>query len=100
MSEDLHAKDPQPLLDKQDLSSSYYYVHNYGNFIKLVNTALADCLSDLKNQPGTGGLLANVQPPFLDFDPITNRVILHADILWYDEVIPRRRNVSPIEIYF
>ena len=47
-----------------------------------------------------GGALANVQPPFLDFDPITNRVILHADILWFDEVIPRRRNVNPIEIYF
>jgi len=99
-SEDLWAKPPQPPLDKQDLSSSYYYVHNYGHFINLVNIALADCLTDLKNQPGTGGSLANVQPPFLDFDPITNRVILHADILWYDQVIPRRRNVSPILIYF
>ena len=47
-----------------------------------------------------GGALANVQPPFLDFDPITNRVILHADILWFDDVIPRRRNVAPIGIYF
>ena len=27
-------------------------------------------------------------------------MILHADILWYDQVIPRRRHVSPILIYF
>ena len=64
----------------------------------MVNTALANSMSDLKNQPGAG-ILAGVQPPFLDFDPITNRVILHADILWFDEVIPRRRNVAPIKIY-
>ena len=31
-SEDLHAKDPQPPLDTQDLLSSYCYVHNYGQF--------------------------------------------------------------------
>ena len=32
-SEDLHAQDPLPPLDKQDLSSSYYYVHNYGHLL-------------------------------------------------------------------
>ena len=88
--EDLVAPDPMPPLDKQDISSSYYYVHNYGHVITMVNTALANSMSDLKNQPGAG-ILAEVQPPFLDFDPITNRVILHADILWYEEVIPKRR---------
>ena len=99
-AEDFFAPEPLPPLDKQDISSSYYYVHNYGHFINMVNTALANSMSDLKNQPGVGGALANVQPPFLDFDPITNRVILHADIVWFDEVIPRRRNVAPIKIFF
>ena len=56
-------------------------------------------MRDVKNQPGAG-ILAGDQPPFLDFDPITNRVILHDDILWFDKVLPRRRNIHPIEIYF
>ena len=49
---DLWAQPPQPPLDKQDLSGSYYYVHNYGHFINLVNKARADCLTDLKTNLG------------------------------------------------
>ena len=99
--EDLVAPDPLPPLDKQDISSSFYYVHNYGHFITMVNTALLGCMNDLRFAVGgPGTVLDTVQPPFLDFDPITNRVILHADILWFDEVIPIKRNVNPIEIYF
>ena len=102
--EDLVAPDPLPPLDKQDISSSFYYVHNYGHFITMVNTALLGCMNDLRFATGggsaAGSLLDGVQPPFLDFDPITNRVILHADILWFDEVIPIQSNVNPIEIYF
>ena len=47
-SEDLRAKPPQPPLDKQDLSSSYYYVHNYGHFITMVYTALANCMGSFQ----------------------------------------------------
>ena len=100
-AEDFLAPEPLPPLDKQDISSSYYYVHNYGHFINMVNTALLGCMNDLRFAVGgPTTVLDTVQPPFLDFDPITNRVILHADILWFDEVIPIKRNVNPIEIYF
>lgn len=64
-SEDLWAQPPQPPLDKQDLSSSYYYVHNYGHFINLVNTALADCLNDIKKPTWDGRLTGKCSTTFL-----------------------------------
>ena len=51
-AEDFFAPEPLPPLDKQDISSSYYYVHNYGHFINMVNTALANSMSDLKTNLG------------------------------------------------
>ena len=69
--EDLVAPDPLPPLDKQDISSSFYYVHNYGHFITMVNTTLLGCMNDLRFAVGgPGTVLDTVQPPFLDFDPI------------------------------
>ena len=65
-----------------DLSGTYYHVHNYVHFINLVNKALAVALSNLKrvmpqNNQGVS-LIELAAAPYLDFDPTTNRVILHA----------------------
>jgi len=63
----------------QDLSGTYYHVHNYVHFINLVNKALAVALSNLKrvmpqNNQGVS-LIELAAAPYLDFDPTTNRVI-------------------------
>ena len=74
----------------QDLSGTYYHVHNYVHFINLVNKALAVALSTLKrvmpqNNQGVS-LIELAAAPYLDFDPTTNRVILHAHQFLLDEV--------------
>jgi hypothetical protein len=38
--------------------------------------------------------------PYLDFDPITNRVALHADRTFYDETWAALSGVQTIKIYF
>ncbi|MFM7986817.1 MAG: hypothetical protein ACKPKO_46640, partial [Candidatus Fonsibacter sp.] len=38
--EDSTAPLPEPPINKQDLTSNYYYVYNYNHFIGMLNTAL------------------------------------------------------------
>ena len=75
---------PIPRGGGQDLSGTYYHVHNYVHFINIVNNALAVALSKLKRsmpQDKQGASLIDLAvAPYLDFDPTTNRVLLHAHI--------------------
>ncbi|MFM7987358.1 MAG: hypothetical protein ACKPKO_49400, partial [Candidatus Fonsibacter sp.] len=74
----------------QDLSGTYYHVYNYIHFIKLINKAFNVALSSLKgampkhNQGVT--IIDAAVAPYSDFDPTTNRVILHAHQFFFDEV--------------
>ena len=92
---------PVPPLLEQDISSTYYYVYNYGTFIAMVNTAFQTAFMDLRLQiPEAFDQLGLTMPPFLDFDTSTNRVVLYADQIFYDEFFTKIAKTNPIEIYF
>ncbi|MFM7985138.1 MAG: phage minor capsid protein, partial [Candidatus Fonsibacter sp.] len=87
----------------QDLSGTYYHVHNYTHFINLINKALDSALSNLisympQNDQGAT-ILDYAVAPYLDFDPTTNRVILHAQQFYFDEMGPVVRGGYIIKIY-
>ena len=99
--EDLTAPTPAPPISKQDLSSTYYYIYNYGNFINMVNTALQTAFATLRAfNPGVFENPSVCVAPYLDFDSTTNRVILHAEQTRYDETYTSIANAALIKIYF
>jgi len=94
---------PPPPTVKQDFSSKYYYIYNYRHFIDMINTALNTSFANLRDAlPKIGGVspLDATVAPYLDFDPLTNRVILHADQTFYDETWAALTGVPTIRIYF
>ena len=85
------------------MSSKYYYIYNYKHFIDLINKALKEAFRRLTvSMPTITGIsvLDATVAPYLDFDPLTNRVILHADQVFYDESWAGLSAVNVIGIYF
>ena len=101
--EDSTAPLPEPPINKQDLTSNYYYVYNYNHFIGMINLALETAFNllivDLLRLDDHTPLDTTVSP-FLDFDPHTNKIILYADFFAYDEVYTGITGTPPVEIYF
>ena len=85
--EDNTAPVPAPPLIQQDISSKYYYVYNYSKFIEMVNATLRTAFIALRLAVTLAvfDLPKPTLPPYLEFDHITNRVILHAEQIRYDE---------------
>ncbi|MFM7978801.1 MAG: phage minor capsid protein, partial [Candidatus Fonsibacter sp.] len=88
----------------QDLSGTYYHVHNYIHFINIINKALGVSLNSLRrympqNDQGATLIDASVAP-YLDFDPTTSRVILHAHQFFFDEVGATANHLYIVQIYF
>jgi len=78
--EDETAPTPPAPINSQDLSSSYYYVYNYQHFIHLINKAMETAWANLlASSPIVVDLVGDTIPPFIDFNPDTNRVMLTAD---------------------
>ena len=78
-----------PPLIQQYISSKYYYVYNYSHVIEMVNKALGTAYFDLRDAVGHAAFdqPRRTLPPYLDFDHITNRVILHAEQVRDDETL-------------
>ena len=101
--EDKTAPLPPPPYFKQDFSSKYYYIYNYRHFTDMINTALSTSFANLRDAlPNIGDVspLDATVAPYLDFDPITNRVVLHADQTFYDETWGALSGVEKIKITF
>ena len=100
--EDNTAPLPAPPLIQQDISSKYYYVYNYRHFIEMVNAALQTAFEDLRTlvTPVTFDQPKPTQPPYLDFDIITNRVILHAEQIRYNETFLTQTSDLAIHMFF
>ena len=66
--EDNTAPVPAPPLTTQDISSTYYYVFNYSNFVEMVNAALRTAFIALRAAvtPAVFDLPPTL-PPYLDF---------------------------------
>ncbi|MFM7983603.1 MAG: hypothetical protein ACKPKO_30185, partial [Candidatus Fonsibacter sp.] len=80
--EDSTALLPEPPINKQDLTSNYYYVYNYNHYVGMINVALETAFNllivDLLKL-GDNTPLDTTVSPFLDVDPHTNKIILYAD---------------------
>ena len=88
---DLTQPIPNPPLTSQDLTSKYYYVYSYQQWVRMVNTAFTDCFA---------GLLAltplpTANPPFMEFNIDSQLAIINADELGYNQALP-----IPIKIFF
>ncbi|MFM7983991.1 MAG: hypothetical protein ACKPKO_32170 [Candidatus Fonsibacter sp.] len=88
----------------QDLSGTYYHVHNYIHFINIVNKAFDSALNILisympQNDQGATLIDAAVAP-YLDVDQTTNRVILHAHQFFFDEVGATVNKLYNVQYYF
>jgi hypothetical protein len=90
---------PSPPLVRQDFdpNGDYYYIYNFQYWIKLVNTTLADCLSDLNTivLGATGAPLPSLNAPFMEWDTFNNVAILNADIAGFNQ-----SNAHPVNIFF
>ncbi|MFM7984979.1 MAG: phage minor capsid protein, partial [Candidatus Fonsibacter sp.] len=88
----------------QDLSGTYYHVHNYIHFINIINKAFDVALNNIRSympQNDQGATLIDAAvSPYLDFDPTTNRVILHAHQFFFDEVGVAISGGRYVKIYF
>jgi len=68
----------------------------------MINTALSTSFANLRDAlPQIGGAspIDATVAPYLDFDPLTNRVILHADQAFYDKTWAALSGVQTIKIY-
>ncbi len=68
----------------------------------MVNSTFQEAFADLCAQVPVGDaspLFATVAP-YIDFDVQTNRVIVHAEQNFYDEVYAKLSNLNYIKIYF
>jgi hypothetical protein len=100
--EDKTAPLPPPPYVKQDFSIKYYYIYNYRHFVDMINTALSTSFENLRDAlPKIGGAspIDATVAPYLDFDPLTNRIILHADQTFYDDTWAALSGVQTIKVY-
>jgi hypothetical protein len=100
--EDNTAPVPAPPLIQQDISSNYYYVYNYSHFVEMVNRALKTAWLALRTAvtPVVFDQPKATLPPYLEFDHVTNRVILHAEQIRYDETFLTKTGGMAINIFF
>ncbi len=77
---------PAAPLVNVDFSTTYYYINNLNTFINQINTALAACQTGLNAAiVALGGVSPTANPPFFEYDPYTDRVVLFADTLGYND---------------
>ena len=91
------AREAEPPLTVQDVSSEYYYVMAYQQWIAMVNSAFISAVANLQLvATGLGlGALPSMNPPFMEFNPDTLNYIIDADQVGYDSAL-----TDPIKIYF
>ena len=80
----------------QDLSSNYYYIYTYGDFLTMWNTALSTALTNL----GTKITLPiDITPPKFYFDPSTG-INLIADSEFYNKSLGTTLNNDSFSVFF
>jgi hypothetical protein len=95
IANDVSAPTPAPPLDFQDLTSSFYFIYTYQQWIEMVNVAFVSAFNGLKALVvAASDTLPSNNPPFLEFDPQQLICIIDCDEEGYDRSI-----VNPIKIY-
>jgi len=94
---DLTQPQPSPPLQQQDLTSNYYYIYSYQQWVRMINTAFQNCLTGLSSMvlAGGGGALPTIYPPFMEINLDTQICNINADENGY-----RTDDATKIKIYF
>ena len=71
---------PQPPYGKQDLSSEYYYVRSYQDFINMINATLAVLWYSLE----APGVLMPSNIPYMEWVHSSCTATLYADSFYFD----------------
>lgn len=71
---------PNAPLVNQDLSSTYYFIYSYQQWLKMINDALEICYQALLLKTA----LPSTKAPYFELDPYSLVFILNADQLGYD----------------
>ena len=90
--QNINAPVPAPPSIQQDLGSEYYYIYQFSEFIKMLNTALTAALTGLKAT--VGAPIAAALDPFFVIDPETSIITLYAEKAFFGDAL-----ANPIEIY-
>jgi hypothetical protein len=88
---------PNPPIKFQDLESNYYFVYCYQQWVAMLNTTLATAWTNLNTIVTTltpPQALPSPNPPFFEFDPQTQILILNADEAGYANTL-----LKPINIF-
>ena len=72
---------PSPPNGKQDLSSEYYHVRSYQDFINMINKTLMDLFRQL---PFPAGYLSHYNPLHMEWDNSSCTATLYADSCCFD----------------
>jgi hypothetical protein len=70
---------PRPPNGEQDLSSEYYHMRSYTDFINMINITLRDLYIQLPNVLTRGN-----NPPYMEWDAATCTATLYADSYYFD----------------
>jgi hypothetical protein len=77
---------PGPPLTRQDISTSYYYVHSYQDFANMINATMKSLWNTLSSQ-----VIANIQHstilPFILFNPDDGKFVLYGALDYFSETI-------------
>lgn len=84
-----------PPITFQDLTSNYYFVYTYQQWIMMVNAAFSEAYNGLLTLVNAGGdSLPSPNPPFFEFDPQAYLCILDVDEAGYSNTLS-----NPIKLY-
>lgn len=88
---------PEEPLTAQNVSTGYYFVMAYQQWIFMVNKAFSDAVVGLQAVATTLGLgaLPSTNPCFMEFDPNTQNFIIDCDEVGYSDAL-----TDPIKLYF
>lgn len=68
---------PRPPVVEQDLTSEYYYVRNYSDFIDMINTTLSTLFVNIM-------AIGHYNPPYMEWDNASCTASLYADTYYFD----------------
>lgn len=74
-----------------DISSIYYWIYNFQDFINMVNNTLVTAFNAL--DVASGGLPLGSEPPYFEFDPATQLISLVAQRQFYDNALVNSINI-------
>jgi hypothetical protein len=96
IAQNLTYSTPLPPLTNQDLTTGYYYINNFQDWIEMLNNTFAEAVNNLNVKVLAGSdTLPTLNVPFVEWDPQNLIAIMNFDKNGYDRLL-----ANPIEVYF